>query len=460
MERREFLKALAALGGALAVRPMNSFGAVSPTVVPDARRSKLPASAGLFLAFTDLHNHSLISGDALGDPNSALLDIKAGGIDVACMTEHAISGKDHGQLTCPGWEKGGCHTVEGINGEDWKAMRTIANAAYDPGNFVSFRAFEYSTPTVGHINVWFSEQFTDALHEFAFVTPKAISEADQLIPQLQPIVDPFEQAPDIATIVPFYDWLSSPPDRALLGGGNDGIACFNHPGDYGDFEAWSFHPAAAGRLRMFEAFNTGGYNNPDFFWFGADKGMPNPFNACLNAGWRVGFTGVSDEHSGVYRSHTGIGRGGLWLSSLERDPVRAALLARRGFATLEDNLRLDATTNGHPMGSALAHGSGPVTIELDIDNGPAWVGKSLVVEVVGPGSNAPTLIAAVPVVVPSPDQPPITFVVNVNQADTKWLFLRIIDPARAKHPLGKAPFEQYGGAAAYASPWFFDPPVA
>jgi len=42
-------------------------------------------------------------------------------------------------------------------------------------------------------------------------------------------------------------------------------------------------------------------------------------------------------------------------------------------------------------------------------------------------------------------------------ASGDWLFLRITDPARKCDPLGKAPFEDstYGGAAAYASPWFF-----
>ena len=42
------------------------------------------------------------------------------------------------------------------------------------------------------------------------------------------------------------------------------------------------------------------------------RGLPNPFNACFNAGWRVGFTGVSDEHSGTY-GQPNKGRGGLWV---------------------------------------------------------------------------------------------------------------------------------------------------
>ncbi|MFY9586802.1 MAG: twin-arginine translocation signal domain-containing protein, partial [Actinomycetota bacterium] len=315
MERRDFLKALAGLGGLLVARPslagtLGGLGAATGA----ARRSKLPSSSGLMLVSTDLHNHSLISGDALGDPHTALQTIHARGIDVACMTEHAISGKGHGELTCPGWEEGGCHKVEGINDPDWAAMADFADAAYAPGEFVSFRGFEYSGATLGHLNVWFSSKFTDPLHQNAFITPQAMSELDQLIPQTQPIADLFEAAPDTASIRPFYNWLAASPDTRLTEGGSDGVACFNHPNDFGDFEKWTYHAGAAARVTMFEAFNTNGYDEPDFFWY-SERGRPNAMNACLNAGWRVGFTGVSDEHSTEYRQ-PGAARGGLWVPAL------------------------------------------------------------------------------------------------------------------------------------------------
>jgi hypothetical protein len=452
VKRREFLKALAALGGVLATRPVASIASGSLGGLGSAgasRASELAASQGLFLVHTDLHNHSLISGDALGSPGEALAQIRAGGIDVACMTEHAISGKGHGEITCPGHKKGGCDTVEGINDTDWQTMGYIADAANDPGSFVSFRGFEYSTPTVGHLNVWFSSQFTDPLRERALITPRAISQVDQIFPQSQPVVDQFEQSPDIATIKTFYEWLSSSPETALFGGGSDGIACFNHPGDFGDFEAWTLDPGAASLVTQFEAFNTNGYVPGDFFWYGADEGMPNPFNACLNAGWRVGFTGVSDQHSGDY-SAGGEARGGLWVSALTREAVRAALSARRSFATLESGLRVDATANGVPMGSAFAHDAGPVTIEIDVDRGPDWAGKQLWVEVVRPG---PTLLDEVAVSAGTPT----VFTVEVDRSAGDWLFLRIIDPDRPSHPLAaQTPFDAHGGAFAYASPWFFD----
>jgi hypothetical protein len=449
MDRRNFLKMLVALGGGLAMRPAlgRTLGGLSGTTGA-SRRSRLGPSS-LFLVHTDLHNHSLISGDALGKPGQALRDIRAAGIDVACMTEHAVSGLGHGQYDCPDWHKGDCRFVEGINESDWRAMAAIADAAYDPGAFVSFRGFEYSTPTVGHINVWFGSDFTDPAHEFALATPRAISEMWRVFPQSKPVADQFKNAPDTALISPFYDWLSSRPGTPPFGGGNDAIGCFNHPGYFGTFQDYLYHASAAQRMVLMEAFNPID-SDPDYFWYGADRGLPNPFNACLNAGWRVGFTGVSDEHSGVY-GQKGKGRGGLWVNALTRNGVRRGMESKRSFATIEPALRLDATANGVPMGSSLPARSVPLKVVLDIDRGPGWVGKRLLVEVVCPGKNGPRLLDVVPIRIPSEQQPPVSFRVSPAGA---WLFLRIIDPDRRNHPLARAPFDN-GGAVAYASPWFF-----
>lgn len=451
MDRRELLKALAAVGAGLTISPAlgSTLGGL-PGSSGASRVSRLGGS--LLLVHSDLHNHSLISGDALGPPGRALHDIRAAGIDVACMTEHAVSGKDHGEATCPDWREGGCRFITGINEGDWRAMEAIADSAYEPGAFVAFRGFEYSTPTVGHINVWFGRDFTDPAHQGALATPRALSEMDRVFPQSQPIADRFEDAPDTAQVLPFYEWLAAAPGSLPFGGGNDAVASFNHPGYFGNFSGFAFHAGAARHIVSFEAFNSIS-DEPDFFWYGADKGLPNPFNACLNAGWRVGFTGVSDEHSGVF-GEAGKARGGLWVDAVTREGVRRAIESRRSFATLEPGLRLDATANGVPMGSRVgAAGTGEqVVVALDIDRGPDWVGKTVWVEVIGPGSDGPALLDVQPVVIPGPDGGAASFTVTPNGS---WMFLRLTDPERARHPLARAPFEEHGGAFAYASPWFW-----
>jgi len=462
MERRAFLKAVALTAGGMAVRPAlgATLGGLTGTSGA-SRLSRLDPSGSLRLVHSDLHNHSFISGDAEGDPYKALRNLRSAGIDVACMTEHAVSGMGHGQYDCSTWQDGGCRFIEGINADDWETMAKIADASYEPGRFVSFRGFEYSTPTVGHINVWFGSDFTDPMHEGALVTPREISEMWRVVPPAKPVAEQFDNAPDTATIVPFYDWLSSPPGSTPFGGGADAIASFNHPGYFGNFESFVFHQAAAKHIFLIEAFNAITYNQnqsdghsaTDYFWYGRDRGLPQPFNACFNAGWRVGFTGVSDEHSGHY-GQTGKGRGGLYVDRMTRNGVRRAIMTRRTFGTRETGLRLDATANGVPMGSQLRHTSKSLDIKLDIDRGPDWEGKKLYVQIIGPGKTDPTLLDVVPVTVPKSSEPVISFTVKPSG---DWLFLRITDPARKCDPLGKAPFEDstYGGAAAYASPWFF-----
>ena len=461
IQRRAFLKALALAGGGIALRP--AFGATLggvPGTTGASRLSRLDKSGALRLVHTDLHNHTLVSGDADGDPVKALAELRGGGIDVACLTEHAVSGKGHGQHDCATWQNGGCRFIEGINENDWEAMAKIADDAYVEGSFVSFRGFEYSTPTVGHLNVWFGSEFTDPLHEGALVTPREISEMDRVFPPSRPVADQFEAAPDTASIVPFYDWLTSTPGSLPFGGGSDAIASFNHPGDFGDFESFVYHGGAAKQICLMEAFNSVTYQQDqshglsatDYFWYGRDRGVPQPFNACFNAGWRVGFTGVSDEHSGHF-GQVGKGRGGLYVDAVTRNGVKRAIMSRRSFATREAGLRVDATANGVPMGSALPPTSQPVKIKLDIDRGPEGVGQTLYVEVVGPGKDDPTLLEVLPIRVPSPRQPVVSFTVTPRGP---WMFLRITDPARPCDPLGQAPFEDatYGGACAYVSPWF------
>jgi hypothetical protein len=171
----------------------------------------------------------------------------------------------------------------------------------------------------------------------------------------------------------------------------------------------------------------------------------------------VGFTGVSDEHGTEY-GREGMARGGLWLTELTRAGVRAALEARRSFATLEPGLRLDALANGAPMGTALAHDAGTVAVQLDFDAGPDWTGRPITIEVIRPGDAVPTLAGVLEnVAVPAPDAAPISFAIDVERADGDWMFLRITDPSRPPHELAIEPYRSHGGALAYASPWFFDP---
>ena len=258
-----------------------------------ASRTSRLFGPGRFVVHTDLHNHSVLSGDAVGDPKAAFAQFRAAGLDVASLTEHAIMGRTHGQVTC---RSGPCRAFIGMNDADWKRVRKLADKANDDGHFITLHGFEWTTPTMGHANVWFTKDWIDGLQAGAVITPRGATQIGEVLPVPPEVAALFEHAPDIASMDGFYDWLASPPGRPVLGGGRDGLAGFNHPNEYGNFENFEFHRRVASQLVSCEALNA----DRDFFFWGVDEGQPFPLNACLNAGWRVGLIGVSDEHGHNY----------------------------------------------------------------------------------------------------------------------------------------------------------------
>ena len=255
---------------------------------------------------------------------------------------------------------------------------------------------------------------------------------------------------------PFYRWLDSPPSTPVLGGGNDGLAGFNHPGrEVGRFGYFAHKPELRDRIISCEVFN----RTEDYIFEGTDSGVQSPINECLNAGWRVGLLGVTDEHGTDWGYPDGKGRTGLWVTSLDRTGVREALSARRFFSTRLRGLRLDASANDVRMGSTLAHASGPVTFKLDVDRGDSFYGKALNVQVLMSGTFMPTVVDSVDVTVPGPDDPTgiIEFTTDIDAANGDWIVLRVTDPAEAADGRAERDWTGFGNALAYASPFFVDP---
>jgi hypothetical protein len=341
--------------------------------------------------------------------------------------------------------------------ESWARSAEIADAGNAAGSFVAIRGFEWTTGTLGHLNIWFTQEWTDALRTRGLITHKGLPEFFNIMPEPGPqISDAIEPAiratPEIlATMHGIYDWLRAPPGRPLLGGGADGIAGFNHPNLYGNFNDFEFVAAARDRLVTCEALN----GLDDYLFFRSFDDQPEPLSAILDAGWRVGMIGVSDEHGNSYGVE-GKARGGLWVSELTRDGVREALVARRAFATREAGLRLDAAANGVQMGRTLTHTSGPVTFALDVARS-GWTSKPLNVQVLRPGPGGSVVAAAFKVFVPADDAAPLSFQIDVDADDGAWVLLRVTDPAREPDAHLPSEVASLGGAVAYSSPWFLAP---
>jgi hypothetical protein len=371
---------------------------------------------GCWLAHADLHNHTWLS-DGAGDPRLAFGSMRTAGLDVAALTDHSRWASVFLDLRkAPGWT--------GIDGRAWRQTIALAQAANADGEFVALHGFEWSHAAYGHMNVWDSERFTD----------------------------PLRSAP---TMSRFWRWL----ERS----GSDGLAGFNHPGTGRlRFAGFGYRPAMAQRLVSLELFN----KLEDYLLKDTDRGGQSPLNQCLNAGWRVGLLGVTDEHGPDWGQPEGKGRAGLWVRELTRAGVLEALAARRFFASRVKGLRLDAALTSLAaggsgerarMGTAVAHPGGPARLEVDLDR-EAWRGRRLLLQVLRPGERLPTLAATLEVDLAGPDGPVAALELDLDPADGTWVVVRVTDPAGPADPRATGDWARQGRAIAYTSPFWLEPP--
>lgn len=417
---------------------------------------------GYRLAHADLHNHSLNS-DGDGDPARAFGSMRDAGLDVAALTDHATVAKalpsQAAELACA---VDGCGVI-GIDEQKWQAVKGLADSANRDGSFTSIRGFEWSSPTLGHMNVWFSETWTDPASTGGFTSGEGLAQFLHDVPGLGPAVAaPLDAAvralPSTgSSMLLFHEWLASHPSRPVLGGGSDAIIGFNHPGrEPGRFGYFAYDQRLRERLVSCEVFNRG----EDYLFEGTDAGFSSPIAECLDAGWKVGLLGVTDEHGTDWGYPDGKGRTGLWVKQLSRAGVREAMESRRFFSTRLRGLRLDASMKGVRMGRTVAHRNGVAEFALDLDKGPEWYGHALVVQVLQTGRPLPRVIAQRTVRVPRPGEPVIRFSVPVDAEDGRWVVLRVTDPSARPDGRATGAYVGAGSAIAYASPFFLEPSAA
>jgi len=377
---------------------------------------------GTRLVHADLHNHSHLS-DGDGDPAVAFTSMRAAGLDVAALTDHStLSNNLLGDLLT-GILPPEYRQVAGLTPGGWAATRRHADAANRNGAFTAIRGFEWSEPLIGHVNVWFTEHYVDVLQA--------------------------------GLMQPFLDWLRREPGLVLTGGA-DGIAGFNHPGReplrFGEFR---YDPRVRRQMVSLEMFN----RRDDYLFEGYADGRSSPLSACLDAGWRTGITGVTDEHGTDWGFPEGKGRTGLWVREHTRAGVKQAMLARRFFATRTSGLRLDATAQApgrrhRPMGSVLRMTRGVVEFRVDLARDADWVGRRLQLQVLRPGGDVPRVVAAKDFRV----GPVVRLRTRLNVDDGDWVLLRIADPTERNATPGPAGHPGNLLGIAYSSPWWLEPP--
>jgi Protein of unknown function (DUF3604) len=389
----------------------------------DERRSQVVPDSGERLLHADLHNHTRLS-DGDGRPEAAFASMRAAGLDVAALTDHT-----HGPTVS--------HRT--VDEAKWARLGELAEAAYEPGEFVAVRGFEWTSPTLGHMNVWGGQHWTRPL-------PLAADGARR------GVAVPGGPPDDPAAIAEFYSWLAEDPD---FSGGADALVSFNHPGrEPARFGGFRFDGRIVERVVGLEMFNRG----DDYLFEGVGYAGPSPLVQCLDAGWRVGLIGVTDEHGEHWGFPEGLGRTGIWSEGRDRAAVRAAMLRRRVFATRERGVRVDAVAESGscppvPMGSRLDHDRGDLRFRLDI-GGAGLVGRTLRVQVLQTGQPLPTVVAEEDVEVPADG--PVSVTAPVDRADGDWVVLRVTDPELPPDSRARRfpAYREAGRTVAYLSPWF------
>lgn len=195
------------------------------------------------------------------------------------------------------------------------------------------------------------------------------------------------------------------------------------------------------------------FNRADDYLFGLG-GAASALVACLDAGWRPGLIGCSDEHGSSF-GLAGRGRTGLWVHEHSREGVREALSARRTFATREVGLRLDAMLDGVRMGGALPDDRAELAVDLA---GSRYEGRTVELQVLtsaavtGGRSPEVAVLERIPAVVGD-----VTRAVVGVPADAGWLLVRVADRARGYGRSAPAAHPASSWAVAYTSPWFRSP---
>jgi hypothetical protein len=250
----------------------------------------LVQSQHLQLFYGDLHNHTGYS-DGTGRPEDALRQMRARGLHFAAITDHAEFFDRETSLHNP---------------KNWAALAEQVKAL-TTDDFLAIRGFEWSSPSQGHSNVWWSSGYTGYFRT-----------GDE-------------------TMDEYYHWL----EQAEAIPGASVLAGFNHPGrEVACFDGCTYVPALEDRIVTLECFNR-------------DDDYGDVFFRALDHGWHVGAIGVSDHHGNDWGSPH-LPRAGLLASVLTPAGLQSALQNRRVFATRSPSLALLVAGNGSLMGSRLA----------------------------------------------------------------------------------------------------------
>jgi len=321
-----------------------------------------PASAAVYTPyFGDLHNHTSFSDGWEGTPLDAFLHADASGADWLATSDHNFM----------------------LTQDEWSRTKAMADQAMT-SSFVAMAASEYwVTSGYGEVIVLNNDELRNKAN---FHPPREALSRHEVIGA-------------------FLDWLDAHAGA---------IGHWPHPGTYGDLDrldGWS--PAGDRVMSSIEVYNHGSFSQPA----GAQTRDTEPWYVlALDKGWHVMPAAVSDTHSPDWISGSPA-RTVLLATSLGRASLYAALRNNRGYATIDENLRVSYTLNGAVMGSSLLPGTTGFTARIAASDPDGTSDRITSIEIVSDGGAVVASKAF--------SSPSVSWTVDLSSDRSRYYYVRI-----------------------------------
>jgi len=266
----------------------------------------------------DLHCHSSLSDGGFSTPDDCFRYAR----DVALLDFCSITDHSFGLACLDHWEK----------------LLQSCRKYNRPGKFITIPGYEIMPHPSGHKNIYFASEegaellFADYQRGCGGLSPGARTETyEKILSHDIPRIDDLEK---------FFDRFE----------GKDCIISIHHTDRWNQYRE--------GLVRLVEICSEWGISQPGW----RQNNSAGVVDDALLTGCRLGIVGGSDNHRGRpawpgshLRAESPVrypaGLTAVYASSLEREAIWEALMARRVYATTGKRILLDFRLNGLPMGS-------------------------------------------------------------------------------------------------------------
>ncbi|MCY9666928.1 S-layer homology domain-containing protein [Paenibacillus alginolyticus] len=249
------------------------------------------------------HNHTDISHDATGTPEDALKAAMAHDYDFFAFSDHSHD-IDASQVGSDTVDHNGM--PERTGGSDWALTKSLAKNYTKDGSFVVFPAFEMTSTTWGHSNVFGTSNFIDRV----------------------------ESGGKYQNLQNYYAWVLTYDNI---------VAQFNHPAMSANaFD--NFIPYDKNVDRLFTMLEVGNGSGKYSYANAQEK-----LFSALDLGWHVAPTYGEDNHDATWGQTKK--RTVIVANDLSQDSLMEAMRKMRVYFTEDSNAKLDVSASGWYMGS-------------------------------------------------------------------------------------------------------------